>query len=489
MTHPFQSQKSVCTYKVAVCADKVACASVHHVMMSLMASASECGGCNGGYSYHFVKSPPGLVMCVICHLPSKNPYLSECCGHIFCRSCLYQCNTNTHAPRVCPMCKDSHFNTFSNKQIDREVRSLHVYCSNKKKGCTWQGEVNDISGHLETSNGCQYEEVNCLLNCKRVMQRRHLTDHMKNRCPCRMVNCQYCYARGEYQFIEGKHKEECHKFPLDCPNKCKMESIPREDMEAHRKECPLEMVQCEYHNVGCDTRMARVKRSRHEEECVEEHLRMTKLKLTKTEDKLLSTEYKLVSTEERVNNLEVMLSRLIHNSAGSGMVIITPDWASHLATLATNLLNAPPCPVIIKLPQFHSHAESGMRWYSYPFYTYENGHKMCLSTNICRDTGSLSVWLHLLKGPHDDNLLWPLKGKFEIKLLNQINDSKHHSVILAYDDKVDDNIRGRVTNEKVTKGWGFSQFFILENLKEASKACQFLKDDCIFFQVRSYNVH
>ena len=85
----------------------------------------------GGYSFQFVKSPPDLVMCVICHLPSKDPYLSECCGHIFCRTCLHQCNTVTRTPRTCPMCKDNHFNTFSNKQIDREVRSLQVHCSNR----------------------------------------------------------------------------------------------------------------------------------------------------------------------------------------------------------------------------------------------------------------------------------------------------------------------------------------------------------------------
>lgn len=450
-------------------------------------SVGYSGDASGGYSFQFVKNPPGLVMCVICHLPSKDPHLSECCGHIFCKTCLHQCKANMHAARACPMCKDNRFNTFSNKQIDREVRGLQVYCTNRKKGCIWLGEINDINSHLGESNGCQYEEVTCSLNCKRIMQRRHLIDHMKDRCPCRTVDCQYCNDAGEYRFIEGKHKESCLKIPVNCPNSCNIGSVPREDIEAHRKECPLEMVQCEYFGVGCDVIMTRKKRNRHEEEYMEEHLRMTKLKLTKTEDRLVTTEYKLISTEERVNNLEVMLSRLIHNSTGSGMVIVATDWTSHLSTLATNLPNAPPCPVIIKLPQFLSHAKNGVRWYSYPFYTYENGYKMCLSTSVCHDTGNLSVWLHILQGTHDDQLLWPLKGRFEIKLLNQLNDSKHHSVMLAYDDKVDENIRGRVTNNKVSKGWGFSQFFSLENLQETSKTCQFLKDDSIFFQVRSYS--
>lgn len=434
----------------------------------------------GGYGYQFVKSPPDLVMCVICHLPSKDPYLSECCGHIFCRSCLHHCNTST---RACPMCKDNRFNTFSNKQIDREVRSLHVYCSNKNSGCTWQGEINEVAGHLADDIGCQYEEVPCLLNCKRTIQRRLLTNHMRDECPCRKVACQYCHDIGEKQFIEGHHKDQCYKFPLNCPNKCKIGTIPREHMEAHRKECPLEMIQCEYCNVGCEVRMTRLKKRRHDEEHMEEHLRMTKLKLAKTEDQLQST-------EERVGNLEVMLSRLIQNSTGSGMVIIETDWSSHLAALATNTPNALPCPVIIKLPQFVNHSQSGNRWYSHPFFTYENGHKMCMSTNVSRESGVLSVWLHLMKGPHDDTLKWPLRGKFEIKLLNQISDNKHHSVMLTYDDKVDGNSSDRVTDDRVTttKGWGFSPFFSLENLQEASKTCQFLKGNCIYFQVRSYNI-
>ena len=42
----------------------------------------------------------------------------------------------------------------------------------------------------------------------------------------------------------------------------------------------------------------------------------------------------------------------------------------------------------------------------------------------------VSVYLHLMKGPHDDELEqsghWPLRGTFTIELLNQLNDSDHH---------------------------------------------------------------
>ena len=280
---------------------------------------------SGGYSYQFVENPPEIVKCVICHLPSRDPYLSECCGHILCGSCLRQCRTTPHASRACPTCKDSRFKTVLNKQIDREVRSLHVYCTNKEKGCAWQGEINEISGHLEKNTGCQYEDVECTLNCNRTMQRQHLASHMKDRCLCRKVNCQYCHDTGEYQFIEGQHKKECPKIPLPCPNKCEVGSVSCEDMEAHRKECPLEMIQCEYHSVGCNVRTPRKRKRNHLEENMEKHLQMTTLKLSTTEDELFSTKM-------RISNLEKMVKQLVRNSTGSGTVMIATDWTSHLET-------------------------------------------------------------------------------------------------------------------------------------------------------------
>ena len=38
----------------------------------------------------------------------------------------------------------------------------------------------------------------------------------------------------------------------------------------------------------------------------------------------------------------------------------------------------------------------------------------------------MAVYMCLMKGTHDDKLVWTLRGTFEIKLLNQISDSEHH---------------------------------------------------------------
>ena len=158
---------------------------------------------------------------------------------------------------VCPVCRDEEFVIFPNKQLDRENKGLHINCSNNEEGCKWQGELNDIKSHLGSSDGCQFEKVKCWNECGKMIQQRYLTSHVETECPRFRVNCQYCHDTGEHQFIEGQHKEEYPKLPPPCPNMCEVENIPREDMEAHRRECPLEMIQCEYHSVGCEVQMAR----------------------------------------------------------------------------------------------------------------------------------------------------------------------------------------------------------------------------------------
>ena len=264
------------------------------------------------------------------------------------------------------MCRDEEFSTIHNKQADRAIRSLHVFCTNKEKGCKWQGIVNDIINHLGNSDGCQFEEVACFSDCGKCLQRQYLTIHVKDECVRRKVDCQYCFIRGEHQFIEGEHKEQCPKLPIACPNKCEADNIPREDIDEHRKMCPLEevtcpndcgmilqrqyltihikmecphlkvdcqychitgehqfiegehkeqcpkfpiacpnkcevgsvprddveehmkmcpleLIQCEYHVVGCEERMARKEQKKHNKEKMEEHLSFIIFQLTNTQ--------------------------------------------------------------------------------------------------------------------------------------------------------------------------------------------------------------
>ena len=98
----------------------------------------------GGYKYEFSNTLPDRIVCKICRRPSRDPYLSICCGHVFCKTCIDQvkrASSVSLSSAACSMCHDKEFPTVPNKQIDREVKSLIVACTNKQNGCMWKGEI------------------------------------------------------------------------------------------------------------------------------------------------------------------------------------------------------------------------------------------------------------------------------------------------------------------------------------------------------------
>ena len=457
---------------------------------------------NVGYEYEFIETPPDRLVCKICHLPGRNPYLSVCCGLLFCKSCLDRNKAATNGTTsACSIvtCKEK-FIIFPQTEADREIKRLQVYCTNKEKGCEWQGELNDINNHLIISDGCQFEGARCPNECGKMIERRYLASHMETECICCKVNCQYCNCRGEHHFIEGQHKEECLKFPQPCPNNCEVGSVPREDMEAHRKECPLEMIQCGYHNVGCEVKLTRKDMERHRKEKIEDHLIMatdklsrindihneltgTKNELSITKTELAGTKAQLSTALEQINNLTILVhSQLSPETHSRGTRSVHLDAVVTMFRTGRQV-----CPVTVKLPRYSNKKRNNIEWYSDPFYTHNGGYKMCLRVDaggINKGRGThLSAYLYIVKGPHDDELRWPLRGKFEIKLLNQITDNYHYMAVTAYDDHTNDNAAGRVTMANRVHGRGKHQFISNENLYKTTPLYQYLKNDCLFLQV------
>ena len=255
----------------------------------------------GGYEYEFVQTPPERVLCLICKYPSRDPRMTLCCGHAFCGSCLDGQKQAKSVSYACPMCRkeEPEFKTVPYKALDREIRELHIYCANKERGCEWQGELNNINYHLGNNDGCQFEEVKCSNECGKMIERRYLTNHVETECPRRKVSCLYCHGTGEHHFIEGQHKKQCPKIPLPCPNNCGAENISYEHIEAHRKECPYEMVDCEYFNVGCQERMTRKDQEKHKKEKMDDHLMMMQTKFFEMQQMLqTSYENKLCKVKE-----------------------------------------------------------------------------------------------------------------------------------------------------------------------------------------------
>ena len=625
----------------------------------------------GGYDYQFVDAPPDTLVCKICHCPSKVPHLSVCCGHTFCKSCLVGAKNSTVA-NVCPICRSAKFETFPNKQNERLIKSLAVFCTNKDKGCKWQGEVNDITSHLKNSNGCQYVEVRCSNNCGSFVQRQYLANHVKNECPCRTVNCQYCHITGEHRFIEYQHKEaECPKFPtscpnecgkiiprdsivdhkkvcpyqllqcanlcgafyqrknrythlaecprrkircqycnviteynvlrqhyekclklpLPCPNECSEDRIPRESMEehrkacpfepvgcsngcgkniqrqhltnhidnqcplrkitcqfcditgeyqfitqqhkdecpkvplpcpnkcsatilrknmkAHRKVCPFEIIQCEFHGVGCETRLVRRDFKRHHREKVMQHLFFTKSELISTKSKLTSAEKQLAATEKRLAantdaalaKMEAKLQQKINevesNARKSNMELESrlqqSNWFIKLHSWAVvSLSEKDSLPVTIEMTGYARKIRNNESWTSKPFYTSDKEYRIELLVTPAGGSShddhssymevqlnftyegtqerSTSYYYH--HGYYDD---CGKIQKFEVQLLNQISDSEHFS----------ETQEVYLKSYGCCRSWYRSKDISTGLLQRNTATCQYLKNDTIFFKIRN----
>ena len=83
--------------------------------------------------------PPTLdIECPVCFGILFEPYLSDCCGHHFCGTCIPKLKY-----KPCPLCKKS-FSTMLNLSLQRLVKSVKIYCPNNIVGCEWKGELSFI---------------------------------------------------------------------------------------------------------------------------------------------------------------------------------------------------------------------------------------------------------------------------------------------------------------------------------------------------------
>ena len=499
-----------------------------------------------------------------------------------------------------------------------------MLCVNKERGCEWIGEVNYLTSHLKNSSGCKFEDVHCPNTCGETFERQCLTSHIEE-CPRRLINCQYCQIEGEYQFIEASsHKEQCCKFPVPCPNKCEIINVPRENLKEHVEVCPMEIVQCQYHNVGCEAKVVRKDLVKHDEEKTNEHLLLvksvligtqnklsdtehkldvaqnkltdalnklaetqhrldntqnrlgdtqnkldstenkladtqrnlaetqlsllgldgmqsrlgdtesklqgTQTKLQSTQSKLQSTQDKLTNTQQKLNSMQTrlddvegklddaeqrlgsaeedieenhteVLEEVEEAKSQSKSEIITVqnqigeleatlkqktklidmlfgEWAIEIHTRAAKLSSCNQLlPVIAKMPNFTINKRDKVDWYSSPFFSHHQGYKLKLNVVPAgwgKSEGHyMSVYLYIMDGPFDHLLKWQLRGKFQVKLLNQICDSKHHSV----------SYRIHASRNQSDPFWYSDEFIPYDEFHEVSATCQYIKDDCLFFEV------
>ena len=267
----------------------------------------------GGYDCELVDgSLLERYQCAVCMKLLRDARLTECCGQHFCDTCFQQWFKKNE---TCPHCRAKQCKSMLNKEKIRDVNQLRVRCTNREKGCAWEGELGGLKDHLQSDNGCDYEIVQCdycgyectgaggtnsrwlmlrmfrsreyCIACNETVERRHLSSHRKE-CPYRYYKCDYCGLTDTFDAIAGSgritknlsrctsdpspHFSACGEYPLECPNKCGRKGIKRKDMETHRNTCPLERIGCPFKDAGCTAKVARKEMEGHLETNTQKHL-------------------------------------------------------------------------------------------------------------------------------------------------------------------------------------------------------------------------
>ena len=145
--------------------------------------------------------------------------------------------------------------------------------------------------------------------------------------------------------------------------------------------------------------------------------------------------------------------------------------------------------VVVRLPEFSKKkvAIANHVWYSPGFYTLPNGFKVCISVypngHLNAKGTHVSVFINLMSGENDDNLVWPLRATFTVTLLNQIRDANHRSHVFTIDEK---HNKCKVLGDSPGPGIGYTTFAALGELNlDEAKQCHYLRGDTLYFRVES----
>lgn len=391
--------------------------------------------------------------CPLCLHVTREPSLTSCCGQHFCQACI---NSLQVDQTPCPLCKSADYSVFLDKKQKRRVLSLTVHCSNKACGCEWVKSLSELEGHLSTENGdCLFVRMSCSNGCGGTIERRHMEEHCSKSCPKRMYCCQYCEFYATYDVVCNEHIHTCTKYPVPCPNGCQDASLVKGQLKKHISECPLEVLECEFKELGCSEKVLRKDLVKHMEDSVGSHLVFVSKQSLQTNVKLKEAQVQLRIVQQQLSTAERNLKDKQHQ------IDLLSSHVNELALLS---------PIQFTFSGYHSWKSRGygVYWTNGPiFCTRPLRYELQVSFGFYGDQFVFDL-VPVLSGRGGD-LPWPVRCTVTFTIFNQAFDKDHLEI------KKTVNInRGRRDNICNISYRG---------IESPPRHVQFLINDCLFFGV------
>ena len=444
-----------------------------------------------GFDCEFIEHPPKPFQsdCPVCLLVLREPHQVTCCGYGFCRVCIERVQTDK---KSCPTCNQKDFTVFPDLRLQRSLYEFRVWCSHKTEGCEWSGELSQLDKHLNESPklheqlvGCQFTEVECH-HCCEQFQRRYVTAHQIGQCIRRPFSCDYCGNYGaDFEDVTTKHWPVCGSRPVPCPNECG--TYPeRQNLQHHvNKDCPLTVVNCDFHYTGCEVQLP----------CKDMPTHLAENLVTHVSQIATYTQRKIREKDEQIMTLtlETQALRNVLFEKETEIAQLKAKQEEDRSSLRSLRLYTG-LPVEFTMTEFEKHKQDRDKWYSEPFYTHHHGYRMCLRVDA---NGSglgqgkyVSVFCCLMQGEFDNLLRWPFLGQITIQLMDQHEPHEHHTKTFYFNTAGSD-ITSRVsTGERALGGCGIPMFIAHTDLGyDPTNDRQFLKDNCLHVRVTQATNH
>ena len=135
--------------------------------------------------------------------------------------------------------------------------------------------------------------------------------------------------------------------------------------------------------------------------------------------------------------------------------------------------------------------EHNTTFYSPAFHSHNEGYKLRLEVDRSSDQQHIGIFARLLRGQHDDNLVWPFQASIVVELVNWREDANHHSFTISYNECTPIKCKSQVIEgEKAPDSWGTDTFISYSSLYcNSTTSTKYLQDDCLRFRVKNIAVY